>query len=159
MILHHRKNPNFPFAIFTEFDIGFDTFKEYEAFKFQISYSYLCWVLQTKPKLAYLTNLPKKNKKTRKLSAKINTNSNMTFESKMNLKRISVSSKSIKITAILIFFFQMVEIFMKLIQLLSFFCQKIQFKSHKSRSFNGNNFSNMWVCFVLISLNTYIFRL
>ena len=42
-----------------------------------------------KPKLAYLTNLPKKKvKKTRKLSAKINTNGNMTFESKMNLKRI-----------------------------------------------------------------------
>ena len=36
MILHHRKHSNFPFAIFTEFDIGLDTFKEYEAFKFQI---------------------------------------------------------------------------------------------------------------------------
>ena len=53
-------------------------------------------------------------------------------------------------------FFQMVEIFMKLIQLLFFFCQKIQFKSHKSRSFNGNHFSNMWVCFVLIFLNTFM---
>ena len=53
-------------------------------------------------------------------------------------------------------FFQMVEIFMKLIQLLIFFCQKIQFKSHKSRSFNGNHFSNMWVCFVLISFFEYI---
>ena len=52
--------------------------------------------------------------------------------------------------------FQMVEIFMKLIQLLIFFCQKIQFKSHKSRSFNGNHFSNMWVCFVLIFLNTFM---
>ena len=31
MILHHRKQSNFPFAIFTEFDIGLDTFKEYEA--------------------------------------------------------------------------------------------------------------------------------
>ena len=53
-------------------------------------------------------------------------------------------------------FFQMVEIFMKLIQLLIFFCQKIQLKSHKSRSFNGNHFSNMWVCFVLILLNTFM---
>ena len=59
-----------------------------------------------KPKLAYLTNLTKNNKKTRKLSAKINTNSNMTFESKMNLKSIPVCSKSIKITAILIIFFR-----------------------------------------------------
>ena len=41
-----------------------------------------------------------------KLSAKINTNSNMTFESKMNLKSISVCSKSIKITAILMIFFR-----------------------------------------------------
>ena len=57
-----------------------------------------------KPKLAYLTNLPKKNKKTRKMSAKININSNMTFESKMNLKNIPVCSKSIKITAILVTF-------------------------------------------------------
>ena len=55
-----------------------------------------------KPKLAYLTNLPKKEKKTCELSAKINTNSNMTFESKMNLKSIPVCSKSIKITAILV---------------------------------------------------------
>ena len=62
-----------------------------------------------KPKLAYLTNLPKKNKKTRKLSAKINTNSNMTFESKMNLKSISVCSKSIKITAILIILFSWLQ--------------------------------------------------
>ena len=40
------------------------------------------------------------------MSAKIDTNSNMTFESKMNLKSISVCSKSIKITAILISFFR-----------------------------------------------------
>ena len=39
-----------------------------------------------KPKLAYLTRPIKDKKKTRKLSAKINTNSNLTFESKMNLK-------------------------------------------------------------------------
>ena len=108
-----------------------------------------------KPKLAYLTNLPKNNKKTRKLSAKINTNSNMTFESKMNLKSIPVCSKSIKITAVLLFF-QMVAMFMNLIQLLIFFCQKIQFRSHKRRSSNINHFSNMWVCFVLIFLDTYI---
>ena len=29
MILHHRKYSNFAFAIFTEFDIGLGTFKEY----------------------------------------------------------------------------------------------------------------------------------
>ena len=40
------------------------------------------------------------------MSAKINTNSNMIFESKMNLKSISVCSKSIKITAILMIFFR-----------------------------------------------------
>ena len=62
-----------------------------------------------KPKLAYLTNLPKKNQKTRKLSAKINTNSNMTFESKMNLKSIPVRSKSIKITAILVTFLRWLQ--------------------------------------------------
>ena len=62
-----------------------------------------------KPKLAYLTNLPKKNQKTRKLSAKINTNSNMTFESKMNLKSIPVRSKSIKITAILVAFLRWLQ--------------------------------------------------
>ena len=62
-----------------------------------------------KPKLAYLTNLPKKNKKPRKLSAKINTNSNMTFESKMNLKSIPVCSKSIKITAILVTFLRWLQ--------------------------------------------------
>ena len=38
------------------------------------------------------------------MSAKININSNMTFESKMNLKNIPVCSKSIKITAILVTF-------------------------------------------------------
>ena len=59
-----------------------------------------------KPKLAYLIRPIKNKKKTRKLSAKINTNSNMTFESKMNLKSIPVSRKSIKITAILIIFFR-----------------------------------------------------
>ena len=81
------------------------------------------------------------------MSAKININSNMTFESKMNLKNIPVCSKSIKITAILSHFFKRVAILMNFTQLLIFFCQKIQFRSHKSRSFNGNHFSNMWVCF------------
>ena len=57
MILHHRKHSNFPFAIFTEFDIGLDTFKEYEACKFHI---FICIEFADKPKLAYLTNLPKK---------------------------------------------------------------------------------------------------
>ena len=36
MVLHHRKHSDFPSAIFTEFDIGLDTFKEYDAFKFHI---------------------------------------------------------------------------------------------------------------------------
>ena len=60
MILYHRKHLNFPFAIFTEFDIGLDTFKEYEVSNFIFS-SVLSFA--DKPKLAYLTNLPKKNKK------------------------------------------------------------------------------------------------
>ena len=82
-----------------------------------------------KPKLSYLTRPTKKGEKRANCLQKIDTNSNMTFESKMNLKSISVCSKSIKITAILIFFFEMAEIFMKVIQLLIFFCQKIQLKS------------------------------
>ena len=57
-----------------------------------------------KPKLTYLTRPIKNKKKTRKLSAKIDTNSNLTFESKMNLKSICVCTKSIKITAILVTF-------------------------------------------------------
>ena len=77
-----------------------------------------------KTKLAYLTNLPKKNKKTCKLCAKINTNSNMTFESKMNLKSISVRSKSIKITAILIFFFRWLKYSWKWYNYLSFSVKK-----------------------------------
>ena len=61
-----------------------------------------------KPKLSYLTRPTKKGKKKRRANClqKIDTNSNMTFESKMNLKIISVCSKSIKITAILIIFFR-----------------------------------------------------
>ena len=77
-----------------------------------------------KPKLAYLTNLPKKNKKTRKLSAKININSNMTFESKMNLKSIPVCSKSIKITAILVTFLRWLQYSWILHNYLSFSVRK-----------------------------------
>ena len=77
-----------------------------------------------KPKLAYLTNLPKKNKKTRKLSAKININSNMTFESKMNLKSIPVCSKSIKITAILVTFLRWLQYSWILYNYLSFSVRK-----------------------------------
>ena len=77
-----------------------------------------------KPKLAYLTNLPKKNKKTRKLSAKININSNMTFESKMNLKSIPVCSKSIKITAILVTFLRWLQCSWILYNYLSFSVRK-----------------------------------
>ena len=77
-----------------------------------------------KPKLAYLTNLPKKEWKTRKLSAKSNTNSNMTSESKMNLKSILACSKSIKITAILIFFFRWLKYSWKWYNYLSFSVKK-----------------------------------
>ena len=62
-----------------------------------------------KPKLPYLTRPIKNKKKTRKLSAKIDTNSNLTFESKMNLKSISVCTKSIKITAILVTFLRWLQ--------------------------------------------------
>ena len=34
---------------------------------------------------------------------------------------------------------------MNLIQLIIFFCQRIQFRSHKSRNINEMHFSNMWV--------------
>ena len=57
MILHNRKHQKFPFAIFIEFDIGLDTFKEYEVSNFILS-SVLSFA--DKPKLAYLTNQPKK---------------------------------------------------------------------------------------------------
>ena len=59
-----------------------------------------------KPKLAYLTRPTKKVEKRANCLQKIDTNSNMTFESKMNLKSIPVCSKSIKITAILIISFR-----------------------------------------------------
>ena len=85
-----------------------------------------------KPKLAYLTNLPKKNKKTRKLSAKINTNSNMTFESKMNLKSISVCSKSIKITAILMIFFRWLKYSWNWYSYLSFSVRKSSWNHTKA---------------------------
>ena len=77
-----------------------------------------------KPKLAYLTNLPKKEWKTRKLSAKSNTNSNMTSESKMNLKRILACSKSIKITAILVTFLRWLQYSWTLHNYLSFSVRK-----------------------------------
>ena len=77
-----------------------------------------------KPELTYLTILPKKNKKTRKLSAKINTNSNMTFESKMNLKSIPVYNKSIKITAILVTFLRWLQYSWTLHNYLSFSVRK-----------------------------------
>ena len=88
--------------------------------------------MQTKPKLAYLTNLPKKNKRTRKLSAKINTNSNMTFESKMNLKSISVCSKSIKITAILMIFFRWLKYSWNWYSYLSFSVRKSSWNQTKA---------------------------
>ena len=59
-----------------------------------------------KPKLAYLTRPTKKGEKRANCLQKIDTNSIMIFESKMNLKSISVCSKSIKTTAILISFFR-----------------------------------------------------
>ena len=58
----------------------------------------------------------------------------------MNLKSITVCCKSFKITPILIVF--------------SDGCN-VQFGSHKSRSFIRNHFSNMWVCFLLILLDTF----
>ena len=43
--------------------------------------------------------------------------------------------------------FQVVAIFLSLIQLLNLFCQKTHFRSHTSRSFNESHFSNLRVCF------------
>ena len=58
------------------------------------------------------------------MSAKINTNSNMTFESKMNLKSIPVCSKSIKITAILVTFLRWLQCSWILYNYLSFCVRK-----------------------------------
>ena len=77
-----------------------------------------------KPKLPYLTRPIKNKKKTRKLSAKIDTNSNLTFESKMNLKSISVCTKSIKITAILVTFLRWLQYSWILYNYLSFSVRK-----------------------------------
>lgn len=106
-----------------------------------------------KPKLAYLTNLPKKNKKTRKLSAKINTNSNMTFESKMNLKSISVCSKSIKITAILMIFFRWLKYSWNWYSYLSFSVRKSSWNHTKAEvsmeiTFQTCGFVLFWFCWI-----------
>ena len=58
------------------------------------------------------------------MSAKININSNMTFESKMNLKNIPVCSKSIKITAILVTFLRWLQYSWILHNYLSFSVRK-----------------------------------
>ena len=50
-----------------------------------------------KPKLAYLTRPTKKEKKCTNCLQNINTNSNMTFESKMNLKSIPVVRNHVKL--------------------------------------------------------------
>ena len=90
------------------FFVRYRYFKENEAFKFQISNFTFLFVLSfaDKPKLASLTRPTKKGEKRANCLQKIDTNSNMKFESKINLKSISVSSKSIKITAILIISFR-----------------------------------------------------
>ena len=77
-----------------------------------------------KLKLAYLTRPTKKGEKRANCLQKINTNSNMTFESKMNLKSVSVCSKSIKITAILIIFFRWLQYSWILYNYLSFSVRK-----------------------------------
>ena len=58
------------------------------------------------------------------MSAKININSNMTFESKMNLKNIPACSKSIKITAILVTFLRWLQYSWILHNYLSFSVRK-----------------------------------
>ena len=77
-----------------------------------------------KPKLAYLTRPTKKGEKRANCLQKIDTNSNMTFESKMNLKSISVCSKSIKITAILMIFFRWLKYSWNCYSYLSFSVRK-----------------------------------
>ena len=110
-----------------------------------------------KPKLAYLTNLPKKNKKTRKLSAKINTNSNMTFESKMNLKSISVCSKSIKITAILMIFFRWLKYSWNWYSYLSFSVRKSSWNHTKAEVSMEITFQTCgFVLFWFLWIHTFI---
>ena len=109
-----------------------------------------------KPELTYLTLLPKKNKKTRKLSAKMNTNSDMTFESKMNLKSISVCSKSIKITAILISFFRWLKYSWNWYNYLSFSVRKSSLNHTKAEVSMEITFQTCgFVLFWFLSLNTY----
>ena len=92
-----------------------------------------------KPKLPYLTRPIKKKKKTRKLSAKMNTNSNLTLEKYLCVYQIHQNHSHLS------HFIKVVAIFINLIQLLVFFSQNIQFRSHKSRKINEIHFSNMWV--------------
>ena len=77
-----------------------------------------------KPKLSYITRPTKKGEKRANCLQKIDTNSNMTFESKMNLKSISVCSKSIKITAILVTFLRWLQYSWILHNYLSFSVRK-----------------------------------
>ena len=104
-----------------------------------------------KPKLPYLTRPIKNKKKTRKLSAKINTNSNMTFESKMNLKSISVCTKSIKITAILVTLLRWLQYSWILYNNLSFsvrISSLDHIKAERSMKFTFQTcgLKAMWVC-------------
>ena len=110
-----------------------------------------------KPKLAYLTNLPKKEWKTRKLSAKSNTNSNMTSESKMNLKSILACSKSIKITAILIFFFRWLKYSWKWYNYLSFSVKKSSLNHTKAEVSMEITFQTCgFVLFWFLWIHTFI---
>ena len=85
-----------------------------------------------KPKLAYLTRPTKKGEKRANCLQKIDTNSNMTFESKMNLKSISVCSKSIKITAILMIFFRWLKYSWNWYSYLSFSVRKSSWNHTKA---------------------------
>ena len=105
-----------------------------------------------KPKLPYLTKpIKNKEKKTRKLSAKIDTNSNLTFESKMNLKSISVCTKSIKITAILVSLLRWLQYSWILYNNLSFsvrISSLDHIKAERSMKFTFQTcgLKAMWVC-------------
>ncbi len=103
-----------------------------------------------KPNLPYLARPIKNKKKKRKLSAKININSNFTFQRKVNLKSISVCTKSIKITAILVTILRWLQYSWILYNYLSFSVRKsslYHIKAERSMKFTFQTCGlNMWVC-------------
>ena len=110
-----------------------------------------------KPKLSYLTRPTKKGEKRANCLQKIDTNSNMTFESKMNLKSISVCSKSIKITAILVTFLRWLQCSWILYNYLSFSVRKFSLDHTKAEVSMEITFQTCgFVLFWFFWINTFM---